>query len=306
MAAAFEAASGGGGSADFGLSITPGSQTAGTTGSANYTLTLQSLNSFNGSVQLTCDGSTGLPAGAICNQNGQSISSSSPSASLVINMQNVAPGTYNFSVAGMSGALMHSASAQLIASPPGVTGSIALPTSATVAVGGSASFNLTVNSAGGFSGQEQVSLACPSPPAGITCQFNPPSPIMIGPNASQIVGLMVDVNSKPAAVPFAEPTTFRGSRYPLLPFEAGTWIGVVIVLFVITVHFANTSARRPRRIASATFGALGLLLLASLCSCSGGAGGGGGGGGPVTVQVPVRASAGGMNANLGSVSITVP
>ena len=310
MAVAFEAAEGGGeGNPDFGLSITPGSQSTDTTNTgdpAQYTLTLKSINGFSDSVQLSCNASNGLPAGATCSLDGQSISSSTSPLAFTITTSDVAPATYTFSIEGASGALMHSASSQLVATPPAVSGSIVPPTSATVAVGSSAPFSFTVNSAGGFSGQEQVSFSCPNPPAGITCMFDDPQ-IMIDPNASQTSGLMIDVNSKPAAVPAVRPTTIGGGRYPVLLFVAPAWIGVTMVLLFLAGFSRNSLRRRSRRIASAALGAGGLLLLASLCSCSGGSGGGGGGGsGTVTVPVLVQATAGGTNTSLGTIEITVP
>jgi len=179
-------------------------------------------------------------------------------------------------------------------------GSVA-PTSATIPVGSSHTFNVTVNPMSGFNGN--VSFACDSPPSGISCQFNPPQVSLVTNNSGSSV-LTVSVSAKPSAAMPRKPANriaFPSSSRPLIE-------GIVVVLAVSICAFCFgprlTSHRQ--RLGATAIALLAICLVAGLSSCGGGGGVGGGGGNPVTVQVAIQGNAGGTPSNLGALSITVP
>lgn len=102
---------------DFGISISPGSQTAyqGSPGTANYTVTVSSDNNFSGGVSLSA-GAT-CPANATCSFSQPNVSvpaggSATSNLSVTYNAS-IAIQTYNLTVTGTAGALSHTASSQL-------------------------------------------------------------------------------------------------------------------------------------------------------------------------------------------------
>src|SRR5690349_23442612 len=79
----------------------------------------------------------------------------------------------------------------------GISGSVT-PTSATISVGGSANFAVTLNSSGGFSGT--VTLACGGAPSGINCSFAP-AQVNLTANGTASSTLTVTVAAKPSIAP---------------------------------------------------------------------------------------------------------
>ncbi len=177
---------------DFSLSITPASVTAPPTGSATFDYSITGTNGFVGSVEIS---SSGLPAGTTGGLAGNLFVTPTPFP-FYIQTQNVAVGTYPFTVTGTVGSVTHTASATLVVQqPPAITGSVT-PTSATATVGQPASFAITVNSQYGASGT--VVFQCEDFPSGATCAFNPTTASL--PANGTISGtLSVQVNSSVAA-----------------------------------------------------------------------------------------------------------
>ncbi|HZR27441.1 MAG TPA: thaumatin family protein [Terriglobales bacterium] len=98
-----------GGTPDFTISATPSSQSVVQGKSASYTVSVNPLNGFNGSVAL---GISGLPSGASASFNPASISSGT--SVLTVTTASATPaGTYTLTVKGTSGSLSHSANVTL-------------------------------------------------------------------------------------------------------------------------------------------------------------------------------------------------
>lgn len=190
-------------SPDFTLGINPTSAAVTAGQSTNFGLTLDSKDGLTGGVSLQC---SNLPSGATCGFNPASptlTSNASMSDTLTVQVSStVAAGNYPFSVTATSGSLTHTVSATVqVQVPPGLSGSVS-PTSASITVGQSANFTVTVNSQNGAAGT--VNLQCAGLPSGTTCAFNPSAPTLPA-NGSVSDTLTVQVNSMPAASPPAPP-----------------------------------------------------------------------------------------------------
>ena len=200
----------------------------------------------------------------------------------------------------------------------GLTASIS-PASATISVGGSATFTVSLSSTNGSSGS--VTLTCAGAPSGVSCSSGSVTVPGTG-------SLSVSVSAKPSAS-----ATLRWPAVPAFPSASrrltmALWaIGVVmLVAALIKSKLKVTGTWTQLSHGSAAIGlshkagafarplALMLLLTAvatGLVSCSGstnsgGGGGGGGGGGSITFPVTVQARSSSASANLQTISITVP
>jgi subtilisin family serine protease len=288
---------------DFSMSITPPLQTVGATGSATFTLNLQSIDTYGKAIQLTC---SGLPSGTACPFGNILYFTGSQGISFQILTQNATAGTYNFTITGTSGTLVHTASAQLIVSSGSFSGSVS-PTSATILVGSSQNFSIQLNSVNNFQGQ--VTLSCVSPPNGLSCQFVP-NPVTINANGGSTSTLTLSVTTKPAlTAPFriGPPWIFTGNGR----FLQSVWILLVAFALFFVIDYQRRGVWDKLRIRPVVVWTAVVLLFVAvgLASCGGGStggGGGGGGGNPATVQVSVQGASGGTNVSLGTVTITVP
>jgi hypothetical protein len=153
---------------DFSLSVTPGSQTVPSGGSATYTAGVSAQNGFNGSVSLA---TSGLPAGAGGSFNPGSVTGSGSSTLTVSTSCGLAAGSYPFTITGTSGILSHSTAATLVvnASPADYTIAVA-PPSKTVTVGSGTTYSVSVSAITCFTGT--VDLAASGLPAGATATFS--------------------------------------------------------------------------------------------------------------------------------------
>lgn len=291
IAAAFQAANVLAGP-DFTLSISPPSQTIGMSSQANYTLTVQSVNGFASTVQLTC---SGLPSGTTCSLDGASVGvGSSP---LLIQTQNSAAGTYLLTITGTNGTLTHSAQIELIVSSGSFSGSLS-PKVSTISVGSSQSFTLRIDSLNGFQGP--VALSCQNPPAGISCQFSP-TPVTVNSNVSITSTLTVSVSAKPAAV-----VLVPRSIVPTLLVQP--LVKFLVVLFFVFLAHRRHSIKRCTRLRHSLLLAVLLLLVSGLASCGGGAStpGSSGAGSAVTIPLAVQGTSGNTTVTLDSAAITIP
>ena len=100
---------------DFAVELTGPSGPAYSTGSADYQLSLTSVNGYQGLASTTC---LGLPSGAVCALQSSPIPAT---RTLTINTINVTPGTYTFTLVVTSGATAHSVTAELEVIPPFIT-----------------------------------------------------------------------------------------------------------------------------------------------------------------------------------------
>jgi hypothetical protein len=285
---------------DFSLSISPATQTLGSTDSTSFTLNVQSINGYSQPIQITC---SGLPAGTACPFNSAVFAGAN---FFQIQTQNAASGTYTFTLTGTSGGLVRTASAQLTVTSGTFTGSVS-PTTATITVGSSQNFTVKVSSTGGFQGQ--VNLAC-NTPVGLTCQFTS-TQVNLSSGGSASATFSIGVTSSPGILTldlwrnFESWRVNRSLKYLLLI------LGGLIVTWIRTIRRGRDSMQtwRPAWTRQAVFGAL-LLLALAISSCGGAGGsvsgeGGGGGGGTIT-SVSVQGTAGGTSVTLGTVTVTIP
>jgi hypothetical protein len=152
---------------DFTLSASPSTVTVAQNSSGNSTITVTPTGGFNGSVTLSV---SGLPQGASGSFDTNPTSSTSV---LTVSVGTATPGTYPFTVTGMSGALTHTVATTLVVPGPDFTLS-ASPASVTVGPGGSGDTTITVNPSNGFGGTP-VTLSASGVPTGASASFSPPT-----------------------------------------------------------------------------------------------------------------------------------
>lgn len=177
---------------DFSVSCSPSTFTTTPGNNATGTCTVNSIQGFNGPVDLNC---TNLPAGASCGFVPDPVTppadGSVNSAITVTVAQSVLGGSYPFQVTGTNGANTKTFSTTLQVQDFSITSS---PSSLIAAPGGNATSTTTLTAIAGFNGS--VDLDCAGLPAGISCTFNPDP---VTPTASST--LTVDVNgSVPEAI----------------------------------------------------------------------------------------------------------
>jgi hypothetical protein len=158
------------GTPDFGLSVSPTSQTVTpgqTTG--DYNVTATPLYGWSQSVAYSVTG--GLPAGAFANINGNLITISTASTT--------PGGSYTFTISGTDGTLTHTIPATLVVSAPAAsTFSLSIPSNSQsvkrpTSGSTSATFTVTVAAATGYTGT--VSLSGSGDTTGITTVVGPSS-----------------------------------------------------------------------------------------------------------------------------------
>jgi subtilase family serine protease len=152
---------------DFSVSVTPSTQTVTPGSPVSYSITISSLNGFNGTVSLNAaglpnDASSATPSPTSVNGSGSSSLTFSTSIT----------GTYTITITGTSGSLTHTATVTLVVATPDFSLS-ASPASQTVRHGNSTSYTVSVSPSGGFTGT--VALSAPGLPAGATATFSPTS-----------------------------------------------------------------------------------------------------------------------------------
>ena len=165
-------------SPDFSISATPTSSPIIQGGLATFNVSLSSLNSFAGSVNLNASLLPRAPNVTVAmNPNSVSLLTGTGKSTLTVLAPATIPvGTYTFMINGTSGKLAHSVSTFLqVAKPPPSDFLIsATPASLTISAGSSGGSTLTVTSQGGFSGV--ISLAPTITPNGAnspTLTLNP-------------------------------------------------------------------------------------------------------------------------------------
>lgn len=139
---------------DFSISATPTSRTISQGNSAVYTITIQSINGFNNGVSLTAlnlPGNQVLPGTGFTPQTVTPLANGSTTSTLTIITNNqTLLGNFTITVRGTSGSLVHDIPITLTVNPLGDFSVSATPISRTVAQGFSTTYNITVQSTGGF------------------------------------------------------------------------------------------------------------------------------------------------------------
>lgn len=297
----------------FNLTISAANQAVLPGATVTYNVTVNATGGFNQSVTLSC---SNPPAGTACSFNPQTVtlSTSAATSTLTVSLPaTIASGTYSVSVVGTGGGTTQAVSTEFIVA--GLTASIS-PASATISVGGSATFAVSLISTNGFSGP--VTLACAGAPSGVSCSSIPGSVTVPG-----SATLNVSVSVKPSASMVQHwPSTPGSPSAPTPVMTALMWaIAVVIFLAILiaskrTITGASMQMSRWEGLRGLSHKAvafacpLALMLLAvvaaGLVSCGGSTNSGGGGGGSITFPLTVQARSSSATTNLQTISITVP
>ena len=155
--------------ADFGISISPTSQTVNPGENAGYGVTISSSAGFTGVVNLSV---SGLPTGATATFNPSSVQGSGLSSLSIVPAANTAPGTYALTITGTSGPLVHTATATLvIVAASDFT--ISAPPSISIKRNSSGSVTVTISAISGFTGT--VNLSVSGLPSLVSAVFKPTS-----------------------------------------------------------------------------------------------------------------------------------
>jgi len=285
---------------DFSMNVSAPSSTIAPGGSLNLGLTVVPIGGWTDSVYVSCQMTPSVPGG--CNDLG----SFPPGVSSVTFFAtNMPVGNYSVTFSGTADGVSRSAPAVTI-HVGGANGSVA-PSAATISVGGSANFNVTLSSQNGYS--EQFIFSCPTAAAGVICKFSPSTGLLPA-GGTLISTLTVSVTSKPASTGIVPASPFyRGD--PSWPFR--TLFLLWGVLFVYLYLQSKSPGSRGRAYAAMAF-ASGLVLVVSIvAACGGGSAVGVSSGQPppptpqsATVTISVQASSDHINSPLGVVTVTVP
>jgi pseudomonalisin len=152
---------------DFGISVSPTSQTVFQGQNIGYGVTVSAAGGFTGIVNLSI---TGVPPGATFTFNPSTLQGSGLSSLSIVPGANTPGGTYTLTITGTSGPLVHSATATLTILVPDFSLS-ASPASREILVGQSTSYAVTFSPINNYSGT--VSFSVSGLPTGAAPTFNP-------------------------------------------------------------------------------------------------------------------------------------
>ncbi len=147
---------GGAATPDFSLSPTPASQTVTAGSPTSYTINVNPLSGYTGSVNLSV--TSALPTGVSVSFSGNpavvTTSSSVPVTMNVTTSSSTPAGSYNITVQGTDGSLTHTTNVTLTVNAPAAGDFTigATPSSRTVARGNKTTYSVSVTGSGGFNG----------------------------------------------------------------------------------------------------------------------------------------------------------
>jgi hypothetical protein len=184
--------------ADFGISVSPTSQTVNQGQNIGYGVTVSASGGFTGFVNLSI---TGVPPGATATFNPSTVQGSGLSSLAIVPGGNTPGGTYTLTITGTGGPLVRSATATLTILVPdfSLTSS---PTSREILVGQSTSYAVTFSPINNYSGT--VSFTVSGLPTGTTSTFNPPS-------LSSAGSTTLSITTNNSTPPGTYPLTITGS-----------------------------------------------------------------------------------------------
>lgn len=155
---------------DFSLSATPASQTINQGGTTSYSIAVNPISGYAGTVSFAV---SGLPTGASATFNPPSVVAGSATSLNITTAFSIIPGSYPLTVTGSDGTLTHTASITLVVTPAGDFNLTESPASQTINSGENTGFGLTITSVNGFTGV--VTLSVSGLPAGASGVFTPSS-----------------------------------------------------------------------------------------------------------------------------------
>jgi subtilisin family serine protease len=294
--------------ADFNLTVSPSSARVVTGGSTNLSLVVGGLGGWSDLVTVSCQMTPTVSGG--CNATQGSFVPGTYSVSFFAS--NTPAGDYSVMFSGSADGVTHSAPAVVI-HVGGATASVS-PSSATISVGSSANFTVTLNSQNGFA--DQFAFDCPGLPSGLTCTFSPRSGNL--PAGGTLTStLNVAVTSKTAGV--IPPTSVSPGTQPRWLYLIAMLGCLALILWLWQIgKFQGTSYRVY---AVGAFAGLILIVITTFVACGGGASGGGSSSGSqppssppppapppqsVTVTISVLATSSSFDPSVGNIAITIP
>lgn len=155
---------------DFSLSATPASQSVLQGASVNYTVTLNPINQYVGTVSFSV---SGLPTGATATFTPPSVTTSGNTTLAVSAAATTPTGSYTLTITGTDGVLTHTTSVTLVVSPVDFTVSAA-PASQSANQGTTATYTVTQGAINGYSGTVTYSVTS-ALPTGVSVAFTPPT-----------------------------------------------------------------------------------------------------------------------------------
>ncbi|MBZ5491264.1 MAG: hypothetical protein LAO76_10065 [Acidobacteriia bacterium] len=183
---------------DFGISVSPTSQTVNQGQNIGYGVTVSASGGFTGAVNLSI---AGLPPGATATFNPSTVQGSGLSSLAIVPGANTPGGPYTLTITGTSGPLVHSTTATLTILVPDFSLTPS-PTSQEILVGQSTSYSVSLTPINSYSGT--VSFSVSGLPAGTTSTFNP---LSLSSSGSTTLSITTN-NSTP---PGTYPLTITGS-----------------------------------------------------------------------------------------------
>jgi uncharacterized repeat protein (TIGR01451 family) len=212
-----------------------------------------------------------------------------------------------------------------------ITGNVTPGTSATIAVGSSANFTLSVASTKGISGL--VGFGCSGIPTTLNCTFNPPQ-VTVPVSGPATTTLTVAVSAKPSSAsvhngppdfwpnPSALQMVLAALFFLMIPAITAyrrkdvnlavltRWLPALALVVVLAIGLVSCGGRTTIGSAgsSGTAGSSGAVSVSGNTSGSGGTSGGAvsGGSNPVTTQFTVQAQSGSVAVDLSTLTVTVP
>lgn len=287
--------------ADFTLSVAPPSATVLIGGTANFSLALGAVGNWTDPVTVGCTLTGTTTTG--CSASGSYVPGTFP---FNVSTFGFAPGDYTINVSGSADGVSHAANSAVL-HVQGATAAVA-PTSANISVGGSASFNVTLESLNGYS--DQFTFSCPNVPAGVSCNFSPASGALSA-NGNLATALTVAVSSLPSAVV----TTGRPNGSPQVPVTFLLSAGLILALAIMGALLTSVPARQRRPAARMVLSATMVILALLIASCGGGGSTSSSNPPPppppppppqtVTVSLTVQASSPSLTVSAGTLTIQV-
>jgi uncharacterized repeat protein (TIGR01451 family) len=157
---------------DFSGSFDHGTASVNLGGQVTYTLTVTPSGGFTSDVALRV---ADLPPGVTGGFSPSVVTGGSGTSTLTLSASSSTPaGTYNFTVSGASGPLVHATTLTLLVGTADFTGGVT-PTYQAVSPGGNTQYVVTLHTLGTLPFNNTVTLSIDGLPAGVSAVFNPPT-----------------------------------------------------------------------------------------------------------------------------------
>jgi hypothetical protein len=173
--------------ADFSLAASTTSLSVVEGNSVNFNVIIQGTAGWTDQVATQCTAFPQVPSAPVCNLGGTLSVGTYP---VTVSAFSTPPGDFTIQLIGTAAGITHQAPPLTLRVQNATAG--VSSTSASIAVGSSANFNVSVNSQNGLT--DQFTYSCPSVPAGLS--FNPPSGTLPA-NGTLTSVLTITVNSSP-------------------------------------------------------------------------------------------------------------